>query len=453
MSKRGKLHIQHVRNLANKVEGLDKSDHDCIRSFNKELKDLTLFLLGDCCIEICADEEEIDKRSQDFARLLLKRDELVEDFGKQLQQVIDADVEEMAPQEFLSIVAPLIQLVKESYKVLPKTGEPNGLWGLPATFVELSEERIKSGVKKLKRGRIVTEISRILEEMCLLNRSKTRSEEEIKIWGACACITNLLKELDFFLQSGRGLKLKKRIEVVAKCVREILDEDAASTADVSTVNYYGELASNLLEFAKFDPSNLVQFKIEPSSRVSFISRGLKHDKTKDPSSFSESFEITKERDKELDLNVFVHVNMERHTFKTGEFQAKVKLSQEERECVELLLRKEYQFLGVAAKTEQHLAETITILCSKRQEHIHKFIDILKQKFPNVNPARVEVENCPLLVRSCTNDRYLKLKLLYMKGEDVIRIESGDFETCVGEDGLAMQYFPETEADDDGEYFY
>ena len=310
-----------MRDLANQIKHFDDNDRDRARCFNMESQKLMTSLLRDCCIEACHTEAEIDEclSSEQFVRFLLRKEQLTDSVAAQIRQVvIAASTEETAPQKLMSAVAPLVQLVEEVFKVLPK---------LESLTIEKSEAGIKEGLEELNCGKIVAEVSRILEQLCLRN-SNGISTETIKKWGECAGIIDLLTILVPFLQTGQAMKLRKRTELVAKSVRKVL-EDRSAPND-STTRDYAALSFSLLKFAAFDPTNLVQFMIEPFSRsTTSPSHILEYDETKN--TFYQSYIITKEEEKEVELDVTAHVNIDKHKLRAGAFQAMVTLSQEERE--------------------------------------------------------------------------------------------------------------------------
>ena len=176
-----------MRDLANQIKHFDDNDRDRARCFNMESQKLMTPLLRDCCIEACHTEAEIDEclSSEQFVRFLLQKEQLTDSFAAQIRQVVvAASAEETARQKLMSAVAPLVQLVKEVFKVLPKLESLNGLWGLPEETIGKSEDSIKEGLEELNCGKIVAEVSRILEQLCLRNSNRI-STETIKKWVEC----------------------------------------------------------------------------------------------------------------------------------------------------------------------------------------------------------------------------------------------------------------------------
>ena len=389
-----------MRDLANQIKHFDDNDRDRARCFNMESQKLMTSLLRDCCIEACHTEAEIDEclSFEQFVRFLLQKEQLTDSVAAQIRPVaIAASTEETAPQKLMSAVAPLVQLVEEVFKVLPKLESLNGLWGLPEETIEKSEAGIKEGLEELNCGKIVAEVSRILEQLCLRN-SNGISTETIKKWGECAGIIDLLTILVPFLQTGQAMKLRKRTELVAKSVRKIL-EDRSATND-STTRDYAALSFSLLKFAAFDPTNLVQFMIEPFSRsTTSCSHILEYDETKN--TFYQSYIITKEEEKEVELDVTAHVNIDKHEFKAGAFQAMVTLSQEEREHFKRL-RTRGEFSGVVTLLKEQFPETVVICYSRRKRDIAVIAEVI-QKEMNLNPGRISCGRCPLPVRSCSEN--------------------------------------------------
>ena len=84
--------------------------------------------------------------------------------------------------------------------------------------------------------------------------------------------------------------------------------------------------------------------------------------------------------------------------------------------------------------KEQFPETVVICYSRRKRDIAVIAEVI-QKEMNLNPGRTSCGRCPLPVRSCSEDRCLRLKLFYKKGEDVVRIESSasDFEFCADPD--------------------
>ena len=139
----------------------------------------------------------------------------------------------------------------------------NGMYGLEADDLEESLRAVQELLVQKKSERLMSEISKILEKLCLNNEQRLCSQEgatraDFKKWGRCLNFELLLKVLDPFLKEPKGIKIRKRTEVAAELIRGIVDEKEQGDFIARDL---GNVAEDLMSFAKFVPARLVQFEV------------------------------------------------------------------------------------------------------------------------------------------------------------------------------------------------
>ena len=422
--------MQHLRDLAERIQQMKRNDKDLNCFFSRETQTLLEFIIRDCFIEVCDDEHDLSESpsSEQIIGFLQEKKAFPNDMANQLRQLINgcpAGGHMAVLRTLIEVVPPLVQLVKESFREQSEYKKHEGLWGIPEHIVPHFVEKVRAAMDNPLCTRIICELSRALTELCLQNRNGRRSEE-IESLGSSLVINQLLDILAPFLQSGYELKLQKRIRRVGNCLTEIIDNLHAS--DNLATGYYARLTLAFLQFAELDPCNLVQFDIQsPSGGVEPLGK-LTCDKSEE--SFSQAYKVTKGSEAEIELRCTAWVTMDGERFKAGAFQMEVSLTQDERERFEEL-QKNAEFSGIRTMMTEQLqqSQTLMTICSKQKTDFLNIAQILKNEL-HLEEEKFQIGRCPLAVRSCADHgNPLRLTLVYERGEKTITLESRDFVTC------------------------
>ena len=265
LSNRGQMHVQNLRSLKVEPEDLGRDpDKDKMRYGFKKARKLVLSVLRDSCIEVSEDEREIEccLASEQFTSYLRNKKHVTDDLKQKIENLFD----DTAQYEVIANVVPqMVQFVKDIFKHA-EVGTPslNGMHGLEADDLEESLRAVQELLVQKKSERLMSEISKILEKLCLNNEQRLCSQEgatraaDFKKWGRCLNFELLLKVLDPFLKEPKGIKVRKRTEVAAELIRGIVDEKEQGDFIARDL---GNIAEDLMNFAKFIPARLVQFEV------------------------------------------------------------------------------------------------------------------------------------------------------------------------------------------------
>ncbi|KAJ7388867.1 hypothetical protein OS493_035207 [Desmophyllum pertusum] len=317
VKERGQLHVRNLRELALIYKGLQHNDPHMVKYLGREIKALCKSVLRDCCIEMATSEMGFNLETEKYATFLVLHRRISKDVAKKFKNMHSSSEDYRASDIFLMIVPHLIQAIKEVFKDERIPQAQSGLRGMDDTEA-LNE--IASDIKKTVENKNISWLSchvcKILENLCLNNNDDDRStEDEIRNWGGSLSIITMLSFLKKFFQCSEAQRLYSRLRVFSVSIREI--QLNPSDFEGSFLRDFYNVALSLLQFAKFDPSQLVRFKliIPTNSSNTQANDVLKYDKSNE--TFSQQFWIRKESEGELRLEAIAHVHMKGHIRSIG----------------------------------------------------------------------------------------------------------------------------------------
>ena len=419
----GRLHIQHLRDLAFKIICISIEDTDLNRFLWEKTRRLFTSILREACIEMSSEEQKLENclSSERYLIFVVQERQLPNELERQLRQFFtESGTCRFLQQRVMEIIAKFIQLVKEIFTVEAKLDSQeilSGLWGLQKEVLQQSTETVWNSLEEdSSSGVIVSELCSVLERLCLKN-SGGRSSEQIHEWGECLSIVNLMSILAPYLKTRKMSKLKKRVESLALFAHRIVKNPRI--VEDETVQYFARITLTLIKFAIFSPAKLVQFEANPLLCANLCK---KQDMTYDSDQevFSQTFEVEKVTEDKLEMEAAALVQIHRtQPTKLGAFKTKFLLKQEEHEKLEELLRMSNDLsIMIKVKTEQPDKTRVTLF-SKR-----------KEKLERISQSQVEISYCPLYIcSSADHEKVVTFTLLYRMGEDHIAMKSEDFNDC------------------------
>ena len=331
------MDIEHLRELAVTIEGLQHKDPNMMKYLGNEIKKFCNSVLRDCCIEIATSKDDLDLAPsiENCLSLLEFHRQISEDFAKKYKQMC-LSPEESVTGKFLIIVDSFVQAIKDIFR---EEKIPQIQSGMRGVSEESTIQTLSSNIQKAAQNKsifsLITEVCNILENLCLNNNHSRTTEDEIHKWNRSASVFVMLNFLDKFFQSPEARRLRKRLEVFSVSLRDIISNPAAFEGNF--LHDFQNVALSLLKFAKFDPSQLVRFElIDPNNSSSTQGNdGLEYDKSQE--TFSQLFWIRKESEDELQLEAVAHVNINGHIRSIGSFESVITLPASCSEAIDRIL--------------------------------------------------------------------------------------------------------------------
>ena len=438
VDERGKMHIDHLRELAVEIQSLNREDPHLMEYFSMQIRTLCRdSILKDCCIELDADVSV-----ENYPRFLSIRQQVTEDVALKLETICSSSTTSII-EDFFSMVPFLIQAIKDIFRKENHLTVQNGLRGLPKESVSQHESKVRDAFRNKDIFRLVYEVCRVLESLCLNNCEK-HSTEEIENWSESLGIWNMAEFLRKFFQSRQDGKLHKRLQLFSRSLRRI-SEDVRKIKEIE-MRYFYNVSLNLIKFATFDPSKLVRFEITDStnSPVTCYSEAIKYDRPHD--TFSQQFEVRKESEDELELGATARVHLDGRIRKVGAFESAIVLSPSSEEELASFPISTPQ---VAVKRERTGSGNLRVLLSStRRKTISEALCVLQRELGDdiVDRGQVKIAESHLKV-CCFFEAVglVRLRLLYKWRSEAISVESKDF-VVIGESSAAD---PSTSASDSG----
>ena len=432
VTKRGQMHIRHLRNLATKITGLQRLNADSVNYFVRKIQTLCKSVLKDCCIELKGSTEAAS--SESYAEYLIQSMEshrpLPEEIARKYQQVCSSS-ETAITQTLLIIVPYLIQNIKDIFVDERISEVPqNGLRGLPREEIDHFVSSIRNTEGNNRFLELVCESCNILEQLCLKNRD-TQLTAEIEKWGKSLTILPMLNFLKPFFQHCRqDVRLHQRLDLFSCRLRDIM----ANREDIDEVFVHdlSNLLLSLVLFAKFDPSKLVRFQLIDSANFPLTCprENVRYDKHEH--TYSQVFRIKKESEGTLQLHAIARVYNNGKICEKGTFQSEIKLKASSKEHFHECCN---HFKDVTAVKLEDNADTDNlrvVLCATQKGNISEFLDVLKQKLGKdvVDLYQSEVTQCRLTMRTVTTKAgaVVSLRLVYKWGSEAVFLSSEDFVT-------------------------
>ena len=426
------MHIEHLREIAVAIVGLQHKDANMMKSLGREIKELCNSILRDCCIEIATSKGDLDlaTSTENCAVLLEVRRKIPEDVGKKYKHMCLSPEESIAAN-FLMIVPHIVQSIKEIFqdkkdKKIPQV--QSGLRGVPdETTLNKIVSDIQEAAKDKSIFRLLREVCNILETLCLNNNDNRSTEDKIHEWGGSAGVIVMLEFLEKFFESSEARRLHKRLHVFSVSMRDILSNPAAFEG--SFLRDFHNVALSLLKFAKFDPSQLVRFELNDPHNSSSTrdNNELKYDKSTEI--FSQLFWISKESDHELQLEAIASVHIQGHIRTIGAFESLITLPSS---CSEAINRVPIGSLSVAVRREHDNSGNLCVtLYASQKEKISRALKYLENELGAdvVALSQTEITPSHLKLRSFAKAGTLvKLRLVYKWGSEALVLDSNDFMT-------------------------
>ena len=423
------MHIEHLRELAVTIAGLQHKDTNMMKYLGKEIKKLCNSILRDCCIEMATSKEDLDlaTSTENCAGLLEVHRQIPEDVAKKYTHMC-LSLEESIAANFLMIVPHIVQSIKEIFQDEKIPQVQSGLRGIPdETTLNKIVSDIQEAAKDKSILRLLSEVCNILEKLCLNNNDNRSTEDEIHQWGGSAMVIVMLQFLEKFFQSSEARRLHKRLHVFSVAIRDILSNPAAFEG--SFLRDFHNVALSLLKFAKFDPSQLVRFELNDPHNPSNTrgNDGLKYDKSKEI--FSQLFWINKESDDELQLEAFACVHIHGRIRTIGAFESLITLPSSRSEAMD---RVPIGSLSVAVRREHDDSGNLRVtLHATQKEKISRALNYVENELGAdvADLTQTEITPSHLKLRSFAKAGTLvKLRLVHKWGSEALVLDSNDFMT-------------------------
>jgi len=440
VDERGKMHIDHLREQAFEIHSLNREDTHLKEYFTNQIRTLCRdSILKDCCIELDADVSV-----ENYPRFLSIRQQVTEDVALTLETICSSSTTPIN-EDFFSIIPFLIQAIKD---IFPKENHlivQNGLKGLPMESISQHESKVRDAFLNKDILKLVSEVCRVLESLCL-NNCEEHSTEEIKNWSESLGIWNMSEFLKKFFQNRQDGKLHKRLQLFSLSLRRIL-EDVREIKEIEIRSFYN-VSLNLIKFATFDPSKLVRFEIIDSTcspvTYSCYSEAIKYDRPHD--TFSQQFEIRKESEDELQLGAIALVHLNGQIREVGAFESVIVLPSGNEVKLD---RFPISSLQVAVKTERTGSGKLqVVLSSTCRKTISEALCVLQRELGDdiVGGGQVGITKSHLKV-CCVVEAVglVRLRLLYKWRSEAISVDSKHF-LAIGESSATD---PSTSAWDSG----
>ena len=423
------MHIEHLRELAVTIVGLQNTDTNMTKYLGRKIKTLCSSILRDCCIEMATSKEDLDlaTSTENCASLLEIYGKIPGDIAKKCEPLCMTP-EESITADFLVIVPQLVQAIKEIFRDEKVPHQQSGLRGVPYdTVLQKILSDIQEAAKNKDISRLFCEVSNILEHLCLNNNGNRSTESEIHQWGGSIMIIIMLQFLEKFFQSSEEQRLYKRLQVFSFNIRDIISNPTAFEGNF--LRDFHNVALSLVKFAKFDPSQLVRFELRDPTNSCHTqgSDGLRCDKSKEI--FSQLFWISKESNDELQLEAIAHVHIHGRILSIGAFESLITLPAS---CSMAIDKVPISSLSVAVKREPDDSGNLRVtLYATQKEKISRALKYLENELEAdvVDLSQTEIIPSHLKIRSFSKaGTPVSLRLVHKWGSEALVLQSNDFVT-------------------------
>ena len=397
MDERGKIHINHLRELAFRMESRNRDDPHMMEYFSHEITTLCNSVLKDCCIEL-----DPDASTEKYPRFLSIRQQVAEDVAFMLETICSSSTRSIN-EDFFSVLPVLVQAIKDIFrKENPQLMAQNGLNGLPNESVSQYECKVRDAFQTKDILMLYSEVCGVLSDLCLNNCEKY-STEEIESWRESLGIWHMCEFLKKFFQSRQDRRLHKRLKLFSRSLRRIT-QNVEQIKEIE-MSYSWNVAVNLVKFATFDPSKLVRFEIIDSSNssVTRYSEAVKYDRRHN--TFSQQFEVRKESEGELRLGAIARVHLDGRICEVGTFESVFVLPSSSNEklanCLRFLSQSK---LPITVKKESTDSGDLRVVLSSTSRKISKALyelqRVLKDDIVYGGPIEITSEShltvcCPV----------------------------------------------------------
>ena len=430
------MHIRHLRELAVKIRELKIEDVDLMRYFTGKIESLCKTILTDCCIQLARSAEEAERAAslENHANYLQISKKMSHDAASKYQQMCLSSDKESIASNFLALVPHLIQDIKAIFRDQMIPDVQNGLRGLPKHTLERMASQLREAERESKISRLVCEVCKILEELCVKNCDSQHSVDLIRKWGESLGIWSMLEFLKpFFQKSPEDVRLHKRLELFSRCTRDIVSGAVDAEDQVFMLGFF-DVSFSLIHFVEFDPSKVVRFELSdsPNSLVPCRREGVKYDCHND--TFSQLLCFRKDKEGELLLRVVARVHGKGQAHQIGAFRSVITLPVSQEKTFDTCLDTCMNRVNNIAVTKLEVKETKNIqvaLCSTQKLELMSLLDdLMKQpELQLVDWKGSQVTPSHLTVRTAIHTKpetVLTLRLIYKWKSDALFLDSEDF---------------------------
>ena len=423
------MHIRNLREFTTK-----KTDAGLFRT-------LCMSVLRDLCIEMECSIEGVERAasSTNHADYFLINNSpeirlpnencrsIPEDIASKFRQVCSPSSEPCL-KTLLSIIPYLIQNVKEIYVDCESAEPQNGLKGLSKDKIDAFVSNVQKAEHEDNFGGLVYEMCQILEQLCIENRDN-QAKAEIKEWGKCLEIRQMLRSLNrFFQHSQQDIRLYMRLDLFSRNLRDIMTGRVRSDQVYIYLHDFCNILLSLIGFARCDPSKLVRFELVDSENVSLSchNESVLYDEFEN--TYWQRFYITKESEDVLQLYAVARVHVNGQTCAKGAFQSEIVLNAANEEAFDKCM------IGIAdvavRKQDKHQGQLNVFLCSTKKGKIQKLHTALEQELREHSQdiRKTDITQCYLKLSSIKPSRKLFLSLLYKWESEAVVFDSKDFVT-------------------------
>jgi len=345
-------------------------------------------------------------------------------------RLICSSSKESSIQHFLAIAPYLIQITKDIFVVDGISDVQNGLKGLPEETLAQFALNVQDAEENKAVLRLVCEVCKILEQLCLKNCGK-QPTSKIEKWGkqlGINCMMDFLKP--FFEYCPQDVRLHKRLELFSECLRDLMSGQVDIT-DEMFMRDFSNVSLSLIHFAMFDPKKLVRFELADSAKtpVRCHSENIKYDSCTD--TFLQQFCIKKDSEDELVLQATAYVHVDGRISKKGAFMLDIIIYASDEEAFDRCMLR-FAEVSVTKREDKDSGNILVVLCSTQKEKLSEVLVVIKRELSEdfVNLRRSEVTKCPLKMHTVGTKAgaVVSLRLVYKWGSEAIALESKDFLT-------------------------
>ncbi|XP_068705571.1 uncharacterized protein [Montipora foliosa] len=449
-TKRGQMHVKHIRYFATKIGRLEHESVELEKHFASKIHTLCQMVLRDSCLEMERTGDGVGKAAASkkldafiAIRMQGKIPDCLKDFFVFVCEDFSSSSEKCFIEEFMSVVPELIQMIKEVFVDNEADyEEQTGLRGLSDEALAPLKSSIWVSRQHNNARNLMCHVSEILEKLCQQNCCY-ELKSEVEKWGESLANLTMLEFLKpYFQNCPKNRRLHKRLELFAKQTRNIMSN---SITDDFFIRDFANVALSLNDFAKFDASKLVRFVVSSNSRVNCSRENTQFDLIRNPSVFSQTVHVQKESDNELKLYASASVHIGGQVHKIGAFQAVIMLCESGWKSFEKC-RSPFHRVTTMKVKDKDSDNLRVVLCSSKKQELSEMLQALGSEMKElVNLTKSQVTQCPLTATtniSAKAGEVLSLCLIYKWGSDSLDLESKDFVVCADSSAGQISCLPE-----------
>ncbi|XP_068705560.1 uncharacterized protein [Montipora foliosa] len=438
-TKRGEMHVKHIRYFAKKIGGLEHESVECERHFANKVHALCQMVLRDCCLQIESTADGVEDAASSTSHvsyITFRMQRKTPDYFVRGCKEICSSSKECIIEKFKVVVPELIQIVKEVF-VDDETDceEQNGLWGISDKTLATFSSSIGVARRDNSVAKLMCDVSQILETLCLQNCSDN-CKSKVKRWGKSLANLAMLEFLKPFFQTcPKNRRLHKRLELFFESTRDIF-LNQMEFADEVFLHDFANVSLSLVDFGKYDASKLVKFVVKHSinSPVEVNRDNTQYDLNRTPPVFSQTVSLKKKIQGELKVHASVSVHIRGKIRKIGAFQSVIMLRESGFESFEKC-KSPFHSVTTTTVKDKDSHNLRVVLCSFQRQELSDMLEVLRREMSEelVDLTKSQVTHCPLTLTarniSAKAGKVLSLRLIYKWGSDSLDLESEDFVIC------------------------